>query len=109
MQRRRLGAAVDRANADQDIVRASFGVFDKHVEIAVVVEDARVEQLVLRVVLAAAGVLGHQIGIGVDSLRVLVEHPHPRVRGRRVQVKVVFFDILTMVAFGAGQPKQALL
>jgi hypothetical protein len=35
------------ADSDQDVVRGGLGVFDDNVEIAVIVEDARVYQLIL--------------------------------------------------------------
>jgi hypothetical protein len=42
-----LGPAIVDGDADQDVVRTFLGVLEEHVEVPVVVEDARVEQLVL--------------------------------------------------------------
>ena len=57
VQRRGVGAAVVRGDAHQDVVVRGLRVLDDHVEVAVVVEDPGVEQLVLVVLLAAAAVL----------------------------------------------------
>ena len=53
----RLGAAVGDRDLDQDVFGRRLGVFDEHVEVAVVVEHAGVEQLVLELVAARAGAL----------------------------------------------------
>ncbi len=55
VQRRRLGPAVGGADADQDVVRRGLRVLDEDVEVAVVVENAGVQQLVLGVAPACAG------------------------------------------------------
>ena len=57
VQRRGVGAAVDGADAHQHLFGPVLGVFDEDVEVAVVVEDAGVEQFVLGLVAAAAAVL----------------------------------------------------
>ena len=48
MQGRRLGAPVEGFDADTNVFGVELGVLDKDVEIAVIVEDARVEQLELQ-------------------------------------------------------------
>ena len=52
MQLGRLGAAIVDGDLDQDVLGRRLGVLDEDVEVAVLVEDAGVEQLVLE--LAAA-------------------------------------------------------
>ena len=42
-----LGATVDRFDANQDVIGSGFSVFNKNVEIAVVVEDSGIDQLEL--------------------------------------------------------------
>ena len=79
------------------------------VEVAVVVEDARVEQLVLELLLRPPPVGLHQVLVRERCLRVLVEVAHVRVRGRRVEVEVVLLDVLAVVALAVGEPEQALL
>ena len=88
---------------------AGLGVLDEDVEVAVVVEDAGVEQLVLHLVAGAPAVRLHQIGVGIGRLRVLVEVLHVRVRRRAVEVEVVLLHVLAVVAFAVGQPEEPLL
>ena len=88
---------------------AGLGVLDEDVEVAVVVEDAGVEQLELRLVLAAAAVLLDQPGVGKLALRILVEHLQVGVRRRGVEVVVELLHVLAVVALAVGQAEQALL
>ena len=55
VQRRRLGPAVGDGDADQDVVGRRLRVLGEDVEVAVVVEDAGVDQLELGLALAARG------------------------------------------------------
>ena len=61
VERRRVWAAVVGGDQHQDVVGGRLGVLHDHVEVAVVVEDPGVEQLVLHVLLAAPRVGGQQI------------------------------------------------
>ena len=78
---------VDRA-ADQNIVRGGLGVLDEHVEVAVLVEHAGVEQLVLRLIPAPLVIRANQVVVRIGGLRILVQVAHVRVRGRGVEVEV---------------------
>ena len=57
MQRRGVGPAVDRLDPDARCPRGRLGVLDHDVEVAVLVEDAGVDQLELGVLAVAAPVL----------------------------------------------------
>ena len=109
VQRRRLRAAVVRGDPHQDVVVRRLGVLDHDVEVAVVVEDAGVEQLVLEVLLAAAAVRGHQVLVGERPLRILVEALQVGVRRRRVEVEPVLLGVLAVVALAVGEPEHPLL
>ena len=109
MQHSGRGAAIAHADLDQQILRVPLGIFDEHVKIAVVVEDAGVQQLVLQVVAAAPATGVQQICIGVRGLWVLVEILHIRVGRRAVEVEVVLLDIFAVIAFAVGQSKQPFL
>jgi hypothetical protein len=99
---------VDR-HLQQNVVDIGFGVFDYDIEIAVVVEHARVDQLELRLVPAAPPALLDQPGVGKCRLRIFVEHAHVGVGRGAVEVIVKLLDVLAVVALGIGQPKKALL
>ena len=79
------------------------------VEVAVLVEDAGVEQLELGPLSAAAPVLLDQPPVGELGLRVLVEELHVGVRRRVVEVEVVLLDVLAVVALVGRQAEEPLL
>ena len=108
-QRRRLGPAVRERDAHGHVLGRGLGVVDPHVEVAVVVEDARVGQLVLAVRQAAPARLLHQLRVGEGRLGVLVERRQPAVGGRGVEVVVGLLHVLAVVALGTGEAEQALL
>ncbi len=109
MERRRLRAAVDGADADQDVVGSGLRVLDEHVEVAVGVEDAGVEQLVFRIAARAPAVLGDEIGVRVGPLRILVEHPHVGMARDVVEVEVVLLHVLAVVALVPVEAEHPLL
>ena len=67
----RCRAAVMNGDLDQDVVGRLLGVFDEHVEVAIFVEYAGVEQLVLKFLPAAAATGIDEVGIGIGGLRIL--------------------------------------
>ena len=109
MESRRLRAAVVDRHADQDVVRSRLGVLDEDVEVPVVVEDPRVEQLVLELLARPPPVRLEEVPVRELALRVLVEVLHVRVRRRRVEVEVVLLDVLAVVPLAVGEAEQALL
>ena len=105
----RFRAAVVDGDLDQDVLGRLLGILDEHVEVAVLVEHARIEQLVLELVPAPAAAGLDQIGVGIGRLRILVEVLHVRVGRRAVEVEVVLLDVLAVIALAVGQPEQAFL
>lgn len=71
---------------------------DKNIPVAVIVKDIRVHDLKLADIATAVVGLADQRLVGVLALRVLVEHLHVRMRGRRVEVPVLLLDVLAVVA-----------
>ena len=92
----------------QQIGRVGLDVVDLADPVAIVVEHARVEQLVLRVELAPPAVLGQQVGVREGPLRIVVTPTVPGVTGDGVEVPPVLLDVLAMVALGAGEAEHAL-
>jgi hypothetical protein len=109
VKRRGRRPTVGGGDANQQVLRLRLRVLDDHVEVTVVLEHARIDQLVLRLMPAAPRVGLNEIGIGEGRLRVLIEVAHVRVRGRAVEIKVVFLDVLAVVAFRVGETEQAFL
>ena len=105
----RLRAAVVDGDLDQDVFGRLLGIFHEHVEVAVLVEHARVEQFVLHLVPAAAAAGLDKVGVRERRLRILVEVLHVRMGRRAVEVEVVLLDVLAVIALAVGQPEQAFL
>jgi hypothetical protein len=57
---------------------------------------------------ATPPVFGDELLIRIGSMRVFVEIAQPAVARRRVDIEVVFLDVLPMVSLVAGQAKGAL-
>ena len=108
VDRRFLGPAIVNADAHEHVLGAGLRVFDEDVEVAVVIEDARVEQFELRLVPAAAAILLQELSVREFPLRILVKHPQTGVRGRRVEIVINLLHILAMITLGVGEAEQSL-
>ncbi len=96
-------------DATDDVLRAGLGVLDLHVEVVAVVEDARVDQLVLHLLPGAGPVGGDEVVVRELGVRVLVQPALVAVGRQVVDVEVVLLHVLAVVALGVGQAEQALL
>ena len=105
----RFRPAIVNGDADEDVFRAFLGVLHEHVEVPVVVKDARIEQFVLELLPRPSPVRLDQVAVGKLPLRVLVQILHVGVRGSAVDVEVVLLHVLPMVRLAVGEPEQALL
>jgi hypothetical protein len=81
VQRFGLRACVRHGDRHEHVVRVGLRVVDLDYPVAIVVEDARVEELVLGIGLAAAAVLGDQVRVRELALRIVVSPAIPRVAG----------------------------
>ena len=109
MQFGRFRSAVVHGDLDQNVFGEVLGVLHEDVEVAILIEHAGVEQLVLELVPAPAAVRLHKVGVGIGRLRILVQVLHVRMRRRAVEVEVVLLDILAVIAFAVGQSEQPFL
>src|SRR5207249_57608 len=107
--RGRLRPAVDRGDAHQDVIRGGLGILDGDVEVAILREYPRVEQLELRLGSATPRILLHQPLVGECRLWILVEELHVGMRRRRVEIEIVFLDVLAVIALWSGEAEEALL
>ncbi|HEX5293926.1 MAG TPA: hypothetical protein VFX25_34050 [Streptosporangiaceae bacterium] len=96
-------------DAAEDVFGAGLGVLHLDVEVPAVIEDTRIDELVLEFMPGPGPVLRHQLVVGELGLRVLVEVALVAVRRQVIDVEVVLLDVLTVIAFGIGQAEQALL
>src|SRR5262245_39356142 len=81
--------AIVDADPDQHVFRGCLGILDDDVEIAVVVEDASVEELVLELVPRAPPIRRPEVSVGISRLGVLVQVLHVGVGRRVVEVEIV--------------------
>src|SRR6266403_1470881 len=109
MHRSSFGAAIVRGDANEDVFRRGFGILDDDIEVAVLVEDAGIQQLKLGIFFRTTTVFFLQLSIGKGALRILVKELHVGVRRSAVDVEVVFLHIFAVIAFVAGQPEETLL
>ena len=103
-----LRAAIVDAYLDQHVLRRGFGVLDKHIKIAVIVEDSRVNQLVLHLFTGTPAVCLHQIVVWERPLRIFVQILHVGMRWSAIQVEIILFYVLAVVALTVGQAKHPL-
>src|SRR5579862_7298729 len=103
MQRSGVRPAVGHGDADQDVVYLGLGILDEDIEVAVLIENAGVDQLKLRIGVAAAPVFIDQAGIGKLSLRIFVQALHVAVGGSGIEVVIALLHIFAMVALVAAQ------
>ena len=108
VQRRGIRTAIGYADLHQHVAGFGLCVLDDHVEVAAVVEDARIDDLVFLRADAAVAVLVFQMAVRIRRVRVLVEHLQVRVARRRVEVVVQLFHVFAVIAFGVRQAEQTL-
>ena len=109
VQRRRLRSAVHHGEPHPQVVRRGLRVLHPHVEVAIAVEDAGIEQLVLRQHPSSPPVLLDELGVGERALRVLVERLEVAGGRRGVEEVVQLLHVLAVVALVAVEAVEALL
>jgi hypothetical protein len=73
VQLRWIRAAIHGADLDQDVCRRRLRISDEHVEVAILIEDASVQQFIFPVVATTPPVRLDKIVIGVRILRVFIK------------------------------------
>src|SRR5882762_9421300 len=103
-----LRTAIPGRDLDQNVFRRRLGIFHKHVEIAVIIEHARVQQLVFRVASFSLPIFLDELRVRVGRLGIFIQVLHVGMRGRRIEVEVVLLYIFAMVAFISCEAEQTL-
>src|SRR5215467_2551926 len=94
---------------NQDVFRRSLGVLHRNVEVAIFGEDTGIRQLEFRAAFVPATVLFDKLRVRKGGVRVLVKVFHVGVSRSAVEIEIALLDILSMVAFVAGQTKEPFL
>src|SRR3954468_22440137 len=108
-ERRFFGTVVRGGDPDQYVVRRALRVLDENVEVAILVEDVRVGELVLGIDSCSTPVLDDEVEIRVLALRILVQRLHVRVRGGAVEIVVALLHVLAVVPLVAVEAEEPLL
>ena len=101
-----LRAAIARRDADEDVVDGGLGVLYQNVKVAIAVKHPGIEQLILRVMPIALAIFLYELMVREGGLGIFIEILHVGVGGGRVEVEVIFFNVLSMIAFIAGEAKE---
>ena len=104
----RFRPPITHTDLDKDILGNLLGIFHKHIEVAIAIEDSRIEELVFHVASAAPFAVRDQVIVGKCGMGIFIQVLHVGMSWRAVQIEVILFDILTMVAFAIRQSKEAL-
>jgi hypothetical protein len=94
----RIGARIAYPDPYADILRRGFGVVRRDLPIAILLEDASVDELEFGLFLAAPGVLLPKQRVGKFGVRVVVAPAQPRGGRCRVAVPPILLDILAMIS-----------
>src|SRR5262245_13470380 len=108
MDRGRCRTTVTHFDAYADIFRARFSILDKDVKIPLGIEDARIEQLILPLIIASLLTLLNELLVGIGCLGIFIEIFHVGMRWRGIKVEVVLLYILAMIGLRRDQAKQPL-
>ena len=76
-----------------------FRILDENVEIAIIIEYPRIQQLILELFTRATLIDLDQVPIGECSLRILIEMFHVGVCRSAVHVEVILFYVFPMISF----------
>jgi hypothetical protein len=95
-------------DAHVDLCRGRLGIRHLDIPITVRVKHPAVEQIEWRIAAAAPPVFGDELLIGIGGLWIFVDIAQPAVARRRVDIEIIFLDVLPMVSLVAGQAKRAL-
>src|SRR5580658_5100019 len=107
MKRGRVRPAIENLYAYANIFRRFFSVLNENIEVAIVVKDARIEQLKLSPRAASTAFLDQPV-IRILTLRIFVEHPHIAVRRSVVQMEPILLHIFAVIPLIRREPKHAL-
>ncbi len=104
-----LGAGVLDGDPEEDVGRGRLRVRRLDRPVPVLVEDPRVEELVLGDFAAATRVLRDEVVVGERALRVVVAPAEPGMARRRVHVPPVLLGVLAVVPLRVREPEDPLL
>ena len=101
--------AIADADLDQQVFRFCLGVFNKHIEVPVVVKYAGIQQFILQLLSTALVVGFNEVPVWKGRLGILVQVLHVGVGRRTIEVEIVLLHILTMIPLGIAQSEGTFL
>jgi hypothetical protein len=103
----RLRPSVANRYAHENVIRTDLCVFKKDVEVAIILEDACIDKLILEVFPGTSAICLNKIHIRVLTLGILIEVFHVAVCGRRVEIEVILLNVFAVVSFTIGKTEEA--
>ena len=94
--------AIRDGDPDVNIVWRLLRVLGEDVEIAALLKNARVDDLIFGKIQIPPTIHADQLIVGKGCLRVLVERFQVRVGRRRIEIEITLLDVLPMVSFRAS-------
>src|SRR5579863_8644478 len=98
-----------RGYPQENVVGGGLCIFELDVEIAILVENAGIDNFVFAIAQAARGVCGDEVGVRKGGLRVFVEHFHIGVRRQSIQIVVELLDVFAVISFSVRETEKTLL
>src|SRR5215470_5930367 len=109
MERSWLRPTIVRSNSNENVFVFRLCVFNKNVEVAILVEDSCIEEFELGLRAATALVFIHKPAVRKFGLRIFVQRFHVAMSRRGIEVEVILLYVFAVIAFVACKPKNALL
>ena len=109
MQAGFVSATIENGYAYMNFICGGFGILDLHIPVVIVFKHPGIEQAEGWLISAAMGVFLHQLGVGVFGLRIFVKVFKVAMARRCIFIKIIFLDILAMIALIAGETEGTFL
>src|ERR1700733_6487940 len=94
---------------NENVFLVSLSIFNKQIEITVFIKNFGIKKLKFTIRKTAPFVLLSQSLIGKSGLRIFLDHFYEAMSWGIVEIKIVFFEVLSMIAFGIGESEHPLL
>src|ERR1700735_5575060 len=108
MKAGRIRSAIPRGYANENIFRIGLRVFHENIKVTILRENSSIYQLVFLILARSFAIFGNQLLVREFSVRILVQIFQIRTGRRGVEVVVILFDVLAMIAFAIGEAEEAL-
>ena len=107
VDRRVFGGSIGNRYLDKNVFDVRFRIFDKHVEIFILVEHSGIHQLKFAHQFTSIAIFVDQLFVRKRRLRILIQILHVGMRRRRIEIVVDLFHVFAMIPFASGKSEKA--